>query len=155
MSNGDIDEGMNVRTGSEGRRTRRLGTAILAIGLLTLAACGSSGSSSETTQNAPESSTNAPGGDVVEMRLIAYRPAELDVSTGTTVTWKQRDAGFHTVTSGTVTKGATAKTDPDGTFDSGRIAKGEEFTHTFAEAGTFTYFCEIHPATMNGQVTVR
>lgn len=91
----------------------------------------------------------------MELRLIAYRPAELDVSAGTTVTWKQQDAGFHTVTSGTVMKGATVKTNPDGTFDSGQLAEGEEFAHTFDEAGAFTYFCEIHPGTMNGKVTVQ
>ena len=154
MSN-EIDEGMPLRTGRDRPRTKRIATAILAVGLLSLAACGTGASSSDTTQDAPESSNAATSGDVVEMRLIAYRPAELDVSAGTTVIWKQQDAGFHTVTSGTVVKGATVKTSPDGKFDSGQLAKGKEFTHTFDETGTFTYFCQIHPGTMNGQVTVQ
>lgn len=91
------------------------------------------------------------------MRLIAYKPQVLQVPIGTTVTWEQQDAGFHTVTSGSVTKDASGsvKTSPDGTFDSGQLAKDKEFTHTFDEAGTFAYFCEIHPATMSGEVKVQ
>lgn len=96
------------------------------------------------------------GVDVV-MRLIAYKPSKLEVAVGSTVTWKQQDAGHHTVTSGSVTKDQTGSvaTHADGTFTSGQLAKGEEFTVTFDEAGTSAYFCEIHPATMSGEVIVR
>ena len=74
---------------------------------------------------------------------------------GTTVTWKQTDAGTHTVTSGTVTQGAgDVTTAPDGKFDSGNIATGATFEFTFDEAGTFPYFCAVHPATMRGDVQV-
>ena len=134
---------------------RRIAAALLVGGLLSLAACGSGEPSPDASGGAPRSVSAETAGDVVEMRLIAYRPAELDVSVGTTVTWRQQDAGFHTVTSGTVTRGATVKTNPDGTFDSGQLAKGKEFAHTFDDSGTFTYFCRIHPGTMSGQVTVQ
>ncbi len=43
---------------------------------------------------------------------------------------------------------------PDGTFDSGSIATGKTFEFTFDQAGTYTYFCHIHPATMRGEVRV-
>jgi plastocyanin len=134
--------------------SKRITTALLGVGFLALAACGSGGSSTDASSDPRDSTAVATDSDVVEMRLIAYRPAQLNVSTGATVRWQQNDAGFHTVTSGTVVKGATVKTNPDGKFDSGQIAKGKEFTHTFDEAGTFTYFCQIHPGTMNGQITV-
>ncbi len=90
------------------------------------------------------------------MRLIAYRPDELTVPHGTTVTWKQRDAGFHTVTSGTVSKDPSGSVDlePDDVFDSGQLEKGEEFDFTFDDIGTYEYFCKVHPATMSGRVTV-
>lgn len=89
------------------------------------------------------------------MRLIAYRPETLSVSRGTTVTWRQQDAGFHTVTSGTVNEsGGDVETKPDGTFGSGRLEKGKTFAFTFDDAGTYPYFCEIHPATMQAEVTV-
>lgn len=127
--------------------------AALATGLSTLAACGSGEPTVEAPQTEHHSEDSQASNEVV-MRLIAYKPAQLAVAPGTTVTWKQQDAGVHTVTSGTVEKGASAKTEPDGTFDSGEIAKGEEFTYTFEEAGKFEYFCEVHPATMTGTVTV-
>jgi plastocyanin len=93
---------------------------------------------------------------VVSMRLIAFRPDELGVAAHTKVTWTQRDAGFHTVTSGTAKSDASGavRTDPDGTFASGRLARGKRFTFTFDEPGAYRYFCEIHPATMRGLVTV-
>ncbi len=89
------------------------------------------------------------------MRLIAYRPANLTVTPGTTVTWSQKDAGEHTVTSGTIVQGGAGVTEkPDGKFDSGDIATGGTYKFKFDEAGTYPYFCEIHPATMRGEVTV-
>lgn len=89
------------------------------------------------------------------MRLIAFRPESLAVPVGTTVTWKQQDAGTHTVTSGTVTQGpGDVTTAPDGKFDSGNLATDATFQFTFDTAGTFPYFCQIHPATMRGEVQV-
>lgn len=136
---------------------RRLATAALAMGLLGLAACGSGESSPEGAQNAQETGSEAGSGNEVVMRLIAYKPQVLEVPAGTTVTWKQQDAGFHTVTSGRVNKDASGsvKTKADGTFDSDQLAKGKEFKHTFDNAGTYTYFCKIHPATMSGEVKVQ
>jgi plastocyanin len=56
--------------------------------------------------------------------------------------------GAHTTTSG-VGGGAYVK---DGLWDSGFLAEGASFTRTFGQAGTFTYFCEIHPAQMQAQI---
>ena len=89
------------------------------------------------------------------MRLIALRPEKITVAPGTRVTWHQRDAGVHTVTSGVVEEAAGGVADkPDGRFDSGEIATGKSFEFTFADAGTYPYFCAVHPATMRGVVTV-
>jgi plastocyanin len=91
----------------------------------------------------------------VEMRLIALHPDHLTVKAGTTVTWHQTDAGFHTVTSGTAKQeGGGVITSPDGRFDSGQIATGKAFQHAFADPGSYPYFCAIHPATMRGEITV-
>ncbi len=114
--------------------------AALAAFVLIVTACGDGGSTQE-----------------IEMRLIAYRPDAIEVPVDAAVTWKQHDAGFHTVTSGVVaTNGSgSVDTEPDGTFRSDRLANGAEFTHTFGEAGDYAYFCEVHPATMTGSVTVQ
>ena len=90
------------------------------------------------------------------MRLIAYKPDTVTVKVGGTVMWEQTDAGAHTVTSGIVEQGGAGVTEmPDGKFSSGEIATGGTFEFTFDEAGTYPYFCEIHPATMRGEVEVR
>ena len=96
-----------------------------------------------------------PSGSGVEMRLIAFKPDKLEVRAGTTVVWKQADAGFHTVTSGTVAQGSSGVTEmPDGRFDSGQLPTDGTFTFTFDDPGSYPYFCAVHPATMRGEVTV-
>ncbi len=98
---------------------------------------------------------SAPGTDAVTMELIAFKPQTLTVAAGATVTWTQKDAGVHTVTSGTVEQGGGGVTKaPDGRFDSGELATAETFTFTFAQPGTYSYFCAVHPATMRGEVRV-
>jgi nitrite reductase (NO-forming) len=77
-----------------------------------------------------------------------YEPATLTVRAGTTVTWKNLDSTLHTVTSG------SAETGVSGTeFDSSYLAGGKTFQHTFSSAGTFDYYCTLHPF-MKGQVVV-
>jgi len=131
--------------------------AALMIGLFGQSACSSEGGRQADASPAAENGdVSAPGADnEILMRLIAYKPDELTVQAGTSVTWKQQDAGFHTVTSGTVSRDGTGstRTNPDGTFDSGRLEQGKSYSFTFAEAGTYEYFCRIHPATMTGKVT--
>jgi plastocyanin len=125
------------------------------IAIASFAAC--MGTAEQHASPAPAPTTTEATGDEVTMRLIAYRPDRLEVGIGTTVAWLQRDAGFHTVTSGTVAPNTagSVKTDADGTFRSDRLATGERFAHTFEEEGTYAYFCEIHPATMTGTVEVQ
>ena len=70
---------------------------------------------------------------------FAFEPAELRVPVGTTVTWTNTDPAPHTVTG-------------DG-FNTGPLEPGSTGTVTFDTAGTFDYFCAIHP-TMSGRVVV-
>jgi hypothetical protein len=87
------------------------------------------------------------GPNGVNLFLYTFHPATLTVDVGTTVTWINNDEAEHTV---------TAK---DGSFASETlktklIKPGDSFSHTFDTAGTFDYFCAIHPA-MQGMVEVR
>jgi len=75
-----------------------------------------------------------------------FIPAEVTVSVGETVTWSNDDSAAHTVTSG-------IPLDADGTFDSGLFMAETTFEHTFDEAGTYDYFCMVHPW-MTGTVQV-
>ena len=77
-----------------------------------------------------------------------FSPNPINVAPGTEVEWKNTDTVSHTVTSGKVTDDNAGSL-----FDSGLIKKGAEFKFTFADAGTYDYFCTVHPW-MVGQVVV-
>ena len=130
-----------------------------ALGLLGLALAAGACTSSGPPRPAAASGASPPaGGASVAIRLVAYNPAALDVAAGTAVTWTQTDRdSVHSVTSGTVAVDPTgaATTTGDGRFDSGRLVQDATFSRTFAEPGTYPYFCVFHPATMQGEVTVR
>ncbi|HEX4484017.1 MAG TPA: cupredoxin family copper-binding protein [Solirubrobacteraceae bacterium] len=77
----------------------------------------------------------------VQIVYRVYRPADLTVLAGQTVTWHDSSLTPHTVTA------------LGGAFDSGRIEVGGSFSYTFSTPGTFAYMCTIHP-TMKGTVVV-
>lgn len=120
----------------------------LLLALTGAAACGGGGGDTDA------SGSESDAAEVV-VRLVAFRPETVEVRAGQAVTWSQRDTGDHTVTSGEVLQEAAGVTPrPDGRFDSGALADGGTFTHTFGDPGTYPYFCELHPATMRGVVRV-
>jgi plastocyanin len=94
--------------------------------------------------NATTSVSIVPGSSALTTN--AYQPNPVQVSTGATVTWTNDDAQPHTATSG-------QNAAPDGRFDSGIMAPGATFEHTFTEAGEYPYFCLLHP-NMVGTVSV-
>ncbi len=77
-----------------------------------------------------------------------FSPNPITVAPGTEVEWKNTDTVSHTVTSGKVSDDNAGSM-----FDSGLVKKGNEFKFTFATAGTYDYFCTVHPW-MVGQVIV-
>ena len=85
--------------------------------------------------------TPTPAHDNVDISGFAFVPSTLTVSVGTTVTWTNNDSVSHTVTSN------------DNLFESGNLAKGATFSHTFNQKGTFNYHCSIHPS-MTGKIIV-
>ena len=86
--------------------------------------------------------TNAPGSSVPGCEETAegcFIPSMVTLDVGGEVTWENNDTAAHTVTSGSATDG------PDGVFDSSLIMAGSTFSHVFDDAGTFDYFCMVHP----------
>jgi plastocyanin len=83
----------------------------------------------------------------------SFQPTDLTVKAGDTVTWTvtQAIAEPHSVKSG-------SPGDPDAgkLFDSTiRLrANGDSFQFTFANPGTYPFYCEVHPTTMKGTITV-
>ena len=78
----------------------------------------------------------------VKIDNFSFGPAELKIAAGTTVTWINRDDIPHTVVS-------TVKV-----FKSKVLDTDEKFSFTFDKAGTYPYFCSIHPK-MTGKVIVQ
>ncbi len=122
---------------------------ILVIGVL--AALLGCGSNSPTYGGGGAGNACTPTGTQVCMMSLAFSPSNLTISHGTTVTWKNGDAVNHQVAS------AIGSTD---TYNSNFIAGGGTYSHTFATAGTYQYYCTIHgvdgtpPTGMHGTITV-
>jgi len=76
-----------------------------------------------------------------------FSPASITINVGDTVEWTNTDTAAHTVTAGSPADG------PSGTFDSSLVMADASYAFTFEEAGTFNYFCMVHPW-MTGSVTV-
>jgi plastocyanin len=120
--------------------------AILALLIVSLAACGSGDDDEATT--APEATTAEPasepasGQTTVDMAGFAFSPREVEVQVGQEVVWANADDFPH-----------TAEAD-DGTFDTGDVDAGATSAPvTFDEPGTYSYFCAIHNS-MTGTLTV-
>lgn len=142
-----------------GRRrvgTRLVPLALLVIAALVLVGCGSS---TTTTTAAPVattvgggSATTVSGGtattagsdttNAVSIASFAFSPPSLTVKVGATVTWTNNDTVTHTVVA------------DDGSFKSGDLGQGASYQFTFKTAGTYTYKCSIHPS-MTGTVVVQ
>jgi plastocyanin len=88
--------------------------------------------------------TDQPAAANAEVKIdnFSFGPETLTVTVGTTVTWTNRDDIPHTVVS------------TDGVFKSKVRDTDEKFSYTFAKAGTYPYYCSVHPK-MTGKVVVQ
>lgn len=77
----------------------------------------------------------------VTIKNFTFEPALVTASAGDTVVFVNEDGAPHTAT-------ATG-----GAFDTGNLASGESGSVTLVHAGTYEYFCAIHPA-MKGTIVV-
>jgi len=78
---------------------------------------------------------------VITIDNFTFGPANLTVPAGTTVTWSNHDDIPHSVVA------------TDKTFRSAALDTNESYSFTFRTAGTFAYFCGLHPH-MTGKVIV-
>ncbi len=78
----------------------------------------------------------------------AYSPNPIDVKVGEGVTWSNDDSQIHTATSG-----APGSADAGSVFDSSIMSPGATFDFVFDTAGTYDYYCTMHPQ-MVGTVNV-
>jgi amicyanin len=80
--------------------------------------------------------------NVVTIDNFTFTAPELTVAVGTTVKWVNHDDIPHTVV------------DKNKAFRSKALDTDDAFSFTFASAGTFDYFCGLHPH-MVGKIIVK
>jgi len=95
------------------------------------------GSSRVTATDQPSTASVA-----VKIDNFVFAPQAITVPVGTTVTWTNSDDIPHTTVS------------TDGVFKSKVMDTDEKFSYTFTKAGTYSYFCSVHPK-MTGQIVVK
>ena len=95
------------------------------------------GSSRVTATDQPSAADVA-----VKIDNFVFGPQAITVPVGTTVTWTNSDDIPHTAVS------------TDGVFKSKVMDTDEKFSYTFTKAGTYSYYCSVHPK-MTGQVVVK
>jgi len=78
----------------------------------------------------------------VKIDNFVFGPQAITVPVGTTVTWTNSDDIPHTAVS------------TDGVFKSKVMDTDEKFSYTFTKAGTYSYYCSVHPK-MTGQIVVK
>ena len=120
---------------------RHLNTGTLAFFMLVALALLSSihGKNSETRESAPAKATKSE----IAIDNFSFSPKTFAVPAGGAVTWINRDNVPHVVTS------------TDDQFKKSPVLKtGQRFSNTFATAGTYSYFCSIHPR-MTAQIIVK
>ena len=76
----------------------------------------------------------------VVIRNFAFKPANITIKAGDTITWVNEDDAQHSAW------------DLNNQFDTGLLSKGQSAALTFASAGTFGYRCRPH-GNMRGSIT--
>jgi plastocyanin len=115
-------------------------------GALVLAGCslyGNAPASNNAANQMPATGAPSPAavsGNAINIQNFAFNPGTLMVTKGTTVTWTNNDSAPHQIKSAT--------------FNSSQLSKGQTFSFTFNDAGTFDYSCAIHPS-MLGKIIVQ
>jgi len=79
----------------------------------------------------------------VNIQNISFSPQVVVIQAGESVTWTNHD--------GLIIHTTTSDTD---LWDSGDLADGQSFSHTFDTPGRYDYHCMHHPLLMTGIVIV-
>lgn len=109
---------------------------MLVVGLLVIAGCGGGQSDPLDVEGAT--------GVVREVTIenFKYYPESITIAKGDAIKFINRDKTPHTATAN------------DGSWDSDRLEKDDEWTKVFTEAGDIGYYCAIHPS-MKGGIRVQ
>ncbi|HII93449.1 MAG TPA: cupredoxin family copper-binding protein [Methanosarcina sp.] len=132
---------------------KELAVFIVLLGIFLVAGCTGNepATPAETPEATPVETPVAPVSDVtpqpvdkgkiveVDIQNSSFNPQSVEILTGDTVRWTNKDSIAHTVTGPT--------------FDSKVLENGDTYEFLFTDAGTYNYKCSIHPS-MKGTVVV-
>ena len=91
---------------------------------------------------------NATGSSTPGCEPNCFIPNEATIAVGGTVSFVNSDTAPHTSTSGSPSDG------PDGVWDSSLVMPGSSYDTTLSSAGSYDYFCMVHPW-MTGIIIVK
>ena len=106
---------------------------ILLILIITITSC-SQQTTTDTTEEIITENSNE-----ISISNFAFNPEELTISIGTTLTWTNLDSAPHTIAFES--------------FESETLNTNDQYSYTFTEAGTYNYYCSLHPS-MQGTIIV-
>lgn len=128
---------------------RKLGVLLGVPALVGALALGGCGKDDKGAASSPSSSSSAgseaplSGEAPVEIVNFEFKPQKVTVKAGTKVTWTNSDTAIHDI----------KDTSPLATPQSKEMAKGDTFSITYAQPGSYPYICGIHNY-MTGTVDV-
>ena len=107
------------------------------------------------TNDAVGDGTETPPANTVYIYDNFFQPATLTVSSpNTIITWVNKGSSSHTVTVGSPNTSEELSGILQEKFNSGTLAPGLSFSHTFQWEGNWNYYCQIHPQ-MRAEIKVR
>lgn len=132
---------------------KELAVFIVLFGIFLAAGCAGNepATPAETPAATPVETPVAPVSDVtpqpvdegkiveVDIQNSSFNPHSVEILTGYTVRWTNKDSIAHTVTGPT--------------FNSEVLENGDTYEFLFTDAGTYNYKCSIHPS-MKGTIVV-
>ena len=113
------------------------------IAVMAMVGCGGGGGKDDKNANPPPDAGPHSGEAAVSIANFAFGPQKLAVKPGTKVTWTNDEAAIHDI------KDTSSLATPQ----SKELSKGETFSITYGQPGSYSYACGIHPY-MTGSVEV-
>jgi plastocyanin len=114
--------------------------ALAFVGPLLAVACNNGSSAANQSTSAAASPNVAAVTHTIVIRQMEFSPATLTVHPGDSIEWKNDDVVAHTATAST--------------FDSGSIAPGQRWRHTFTQSSSNAFHCIFHPH-MKGTIIIQ
>ena len=93
---------------------------------------------------------SGPEAQIVKIVDDEFSPKILRVPVGSTVIWESGGANDHNVIASDGSRQAVSSD----YFEYGIITKGDQFEHTFTEAGVYEYYCPFHGTNNKGMVGI-